>query len=131
MSTYATLGSVVAEGAEDVTGLNEGNWTVTLGAAELGTKVPFFEVYKMVIAGAQGSTAVIRIDNRNWDFVQRADVNSWEPGAPLPLRPGQTLYFFWSDPVTDEIRPEVTLWLRYDLDLPANQDAAPGARAVG
>lgn len=130
MSTYVTLGSKVAKGAEDTTGLNEGNWTVTFGPAALGATVPFFEACKIVIAGAAGSTAVIQIDNRNWDYVQRADANSWEAGDPMPLTPGQTVYFFWSDPVSDDIPPEVTMWLRYDLEIPANQAAAPGTQAV-
>jgi len=116
-----TLGSVVGQGAPDVTGLNTGNWTITFDSQALGAKVPYFEVYKMVVAGATGTTAVIRIDNRDWDVIQRADVNSWEAGSPMPLVPGQTVYFFWSDPITDLEAPEVTMWLRYDLEIPANQ----------
>lgn len=130
MSTYLTLGPKTAKGAEDTTGLNEGNWTVTFGPQELGQRVPFFEVYKIVIAGAAGSSAIVRIDGNNWDYVQRADANSWEAGSPMPLTPGQTVYWFWSDPVTDDTPPQVTMWLRYDLAIPANTAAAPGTKAV-
>jgi hypothetical protein len=127
-----TLGSVVGQGAEDTTGLNDGNWTVVFApGTPLVVAVPYFECYKWVVAGAAGSTAVIRIDNRDWGLVTDGGSQEWEAGSPMPLQPGQTVYWFWSDPVTDEIAPEVTMWLRYDLELAGNAAAAPGTVAAG
>jgi hypothetical protein len=132
MPPWMPLGSVTARGAADTTGLNTGNWTVTFApGSPLVTYVPYFECYKWVAAGAAGSTAVIRIDNRDWGLVTDGGAQEWEAGAAMPLTPGQSVYWFWSDPVTDDTAPDVTMWLRYDLGLAANASAAPGTAATG
>jgi hypothetical protein len=88
--------------------------------------VPYFEVCHIVVNGAGGSSFSVYIDTYQWDTNQNGYANSWDPAVPLPLRPGQYLYFFYSDPVTDNTPPTVTVWLRYDQDIPANQAATLG-----
>lgn len=123
MSTYVPLGSRNLTGSADLTGNNTGNWTVAFDPNTLNVNVPYFEVCHIVIEGAAGSSFSVFIDINQWDTNQNGFLNSWDPSVPLPLRPGQTLYFYWSDQTTDNTPPEVTIWLRYDQDIRANQIA--------
>jgi len=140
VSTYVTLGpraaSVTIAGASgplvapDNTGRNTGNWTVTYDTDDLNCQLPYFEVCHIVINGASGSSFTMWIDNYQWDSNQNGFSNSWDPSVPMPLRPGQSLYFFWSDPANDGTPPTVTIWLRYDQDIRANQSALLGYSAT-
>ena len=120
MSTYVPLGSRVLTGKADQTGNNKGNWTVVFDPPSLNVNVPYFEVCHIVIMGAAGSSFSVAIDLNQWDTNQNGFLNSWDPAVPMPLRPGQYLYFYWSDPSTDGTPPTVTIWLRYDQDIKAN-----------
>ncbi len=131
MSTYVPLGPRVAsqlqgQVAADTTGFNPGNWTVTFDPATINAQVPLFEVCHIVINGAPGSTFAIFLDTFQWDTNQNGYQNSWDPAVPLPIKPGQYLYFYWSDPATDGLPPIVTIWLRYDQDIRANIQAMLG-----
>ena len=117
-------------GVADQTGNNKGNWTVVFDPATLNCNVPYNEVCHIVISGAAGSSFTIFIDLAQWDFVQNGFINSWDPAVPLPLKPGQFLYFYWSDPITDNNPPQVELWLRYDQDIIANQRSMFGQQQV-
>lgn len=117
MTTYRTLGFRTATGVKDNTGRNTGNWTVTFDPQTINVQLTQFECYKIVIHGAPGSTFTVYIDQAQWDTSQRGDINSWDPTQPMPLNHGQYLYFFWSDAITDNNPPTVTIWLRYDRDL--------------
>lgn len=121
MATYVGLGSRQATGTVDTTGLNPGNWTVAFDAAVLAINIPYFEIYKMIVTGAPGSTFTVWVDNRRWDIAQRGDLNSWDPQQPLQLQPGLAVYFMYSDPTSDNTPPTVTIWLRYDQDIEANR----------
>lgn len=113
---YQELGIRKGVGEADTTGNNKGNWTVTFDASDLNTSLAYFEVYHVVISGAPNSTMTWFVDNKQWEVTAAGDINSWDPNQPLLLIPGQTMYFYWSDPVTDGIPPTVTLWLRFDPD---------------
>jgi hypothetical protein len=126
MSTYVSLGTRSANGQPDQTGFNPGNWTVTFDQAALNVNVPFFEVYHIVVIGAAGSTFTVFVDQQHWDASNNGQINSWDPSQPLLLKPGNTLYFYYSDPVTDGTPPNVDVWLRYDQDITANQRYAAG-----
>lgn len=120
MTTYIPLGARYATGAVTSMGTNSGNWTVTFPPDVINCNTPYFEIYHIVIQGAPSSTFTVYIDNYQWDTSQQGYLNSWDPSQPMPLQPGQTLYFYWSDPDTDNTPPSVTIWLRYDIDIPAN-----------
>ena len=132
MTTYVPLGARLASVTTgmvkaDDTGRNAGNWTVTIHPDDMNVPgVPFFEVCHIVINGAAGSSFTVYIENQQWDTNQQGQANSWDPAVPLPLRPGQWLYFFWSNVATDDQPPSVTIWLRYDVDIPANRNALIG-----
>lgn len=129
MATFVSLGargSVV--GSEDETGFNPGNWTVVFGPDVMNCNMPYFEVCHIVVNGAAGATFDVFIDLAQWDTNQNGFKNSWDPAVPMPLRPGQYLYFYYSDPVSDLTPPEITIWLRYDQDILANEKALLGMR---
>jgi hypothetical protein len=134
MATFVSLGPRVGSQSQgqvqaDQTGNNPGNWTVTFGPDDLNCNLPYFEVAHIVLQGAAGSSFTVWIDNFQWDANQNGFSNSWDPSVPLPLRPGQTLYFYWSDLATDGTPPMVTIWLRYDQDIIANQRSLLGTQA--
>ena|SRR5690242_11571026 len=114
---YEELGTRKGVGEKDTTGNNKGNWTVTFDPSDLTTNVAYFEIYHIVISGAANSTMTWFVDNKQWEVTVAGDVNSWDPNQPLLMVPGQSLYFYWSDPVTDNTPPTVTLWLRYDPNV--------------
>lgn len=131
MSTYVPLGPRVAsvnqgQVAADLTGRNIGNWTVQYTPQDINCTIPYFEVCHIVVNGAPGSSFSIFIDTFQWDTNQNGFSNSWDPSVPMPLRPGQYLYFFWSDVATDGTPPTVTIWLRYDQDIVVNKAAVLG-----
>jgi hypothetical protein len=104
-------------GVTDMTGRNPGNWTIALDPAILSvsTEIRYFEVYKMIVHGAPGSTFDVYVENHLWDTAVFGFQNSWDPIQPLKMQNGQTLYFQYSDPTSDGLAPNVTVWLRYDL----------------
>lgn len=135
MSTYIPLGSRTGSktygqvAADPNNPLGAGNWTVTFHPDDMAVNVPYFEVCHIVINGAAGSSFQVFIDNVQWDTNQNGFSNSWDPAVPLPLRPGQWLYFYWSDQASDGTPPTVVIWLRYDVEIPANRNALLGYQA--
>jgi|ERR1700678_548668 hypothetical protein len=113
--TNVTLGSRgPVTGAADTSTHNPGNWTIAFTPDIINVNVSQFEVYKMVVSGANDTTFNVYVDNYLWDVGVYGTLNSWDPTQPLILRPGQTLYFCYSDPTTDDTPPVCTIWLRYD-----------------
>jgi hypothetical protein len=136
MTTYVPMGprvGTVSQGqvaADPNNPLGAGNWTVTFAPDDMNAAgVPYFEVCHIVINGAPGSSFDVFIDVFQWDTNQNGQANSWDPAVPLSLRPGQYLYFYWSDNAADNLPPSVTIWLRYDVDIPANRNALLGGQS--
>jgi hypothetical protein len=117
--TYTSLGPRTLVGTPDLTGNNAGNWTVQFSPdiIALSTQIPVFEVYHIAVKGAPGSSFTVSVDINLWDAVPQGFLNSWDPAEPLLLTQGNTLYFYYSDPITDGTPPTVTIWLRYNKDL--------------
>lgn len=131
MATYVSLGPRGSvQGAADNTGFNTGNWTVVFDPAAMNCNVPYFEVCHIVLQGAAGSTFSVFVDVQQWDTNQNGYKNSWDPAVPIPIKPGQYLYFYWSDAIADNTPPSVTVWLRYDQDIRANLAAVFGQTSV-
>lgn len=115
---YVTLGSRAAKGAADTTGQNKGNWTVQFAPKDLAVTQTEFEVYKIVVTGAAPSaTFNVYVDAQQWDTAVYATNNSWDPTQPMPVRYGQTVFFYYSSASTDGHQPLITIWLRYDPAL--------------
>lgn len=112
---YITLGSRTAKGAADTTGFNKGNWTVVFDSNLINVNQPFFECYKIVVTGASSSaTFNVYVNTAQWDTAIYATNNSWDPVQPLLMRPGDTLYFYYSSASSDGAQPVVVAWFRYD-----------------
>jgi hypothetical protein len=116
--TLITLGSRgPVTGTRDTSGMNPGNWTIAFTPNIINVNVPQFQVYKMVVKGAANTTFNVYVDAKQWDVGIYGTLNSWDPTQPLVMRPGETLYFAYSDPVTDNTPPVATIWVRYDSDI--------------
>lgn len=115
---YRTLGSRSASGAADTTGQNQGNWTVQFTPKDLNVNVPEFECWKIVVKGsAATATFDVFVNSQQFDIAVYGQRNSWDPVQPMILRPGDSLFFYYSTAATDGNQPQVTVWLRYDVSL--------------
>jgi hypothetical protein len=115
--SFITLGSRgPLKGAADNTGMNSGNWTVAFTPDLINVNVSQFEIYKMTVLCAKPTlvTFDVFVDTFKWDTGVYGNRNSWDPSQPLIMRPGQTLAFLYSNPVSDNFPPVVTIWMRYD-----------------
>jgi len=86
-----------------------GGWVVEFNPAVLG--VPgICECYHIAIRGPSGSYFEIWLDDTFYSIAARGDKNDWDPNQPMTIRPGQTIYFYWS--VAAGAAPRVTIFLR-------------------
>lgn len=114
-------------GKKDQSGMNPNKWTIAFTPDILSCNVPQFEVYKMIVSGANNTTFDVYRENKQWDTAIYGTRNSWDPVQPLVMIPGMTLYFLYSDLVTDNTPPVATIWLRYDAALwPMSTPLCPG-----
>ena len=112
---YIGLGARKALGKADTTGNNPGNWTVLFDPQTINVNEPHFECYKLVVTGAASSaTFNVYVNTNQWDTAIYATNNSWDPSQPLPLTPGDTLYFYYSSASSDGNQPTIYAWFRYD-----------------
>lgn len=116
--TYKYLGSRgPVQGAADTTGMNPGNWTIAITPAILNFTVPEAFIYKLNVSGALGSSFDISIEGKQHDVNIFGNQNSWFDGGDdsLVLRPTETVYLLYSNPVGDNMPPTAWVFLRYDL----------------
>lgn len=109
--------------AADTTGQNAGNLT-NLFAVAIMPLVNVFEVWHMTIKGAPvAASANITIHNALFSVVTTGinGTNEWDPTQPALLRSGDDLAFLWALAVSVTSKPIVTIWPRFDADLPANR----------
>lgn len=113
----------------DTTGNNPGNLTNAFTQNVLGTMPPIFEWYRAVVAPpAPGQTLAsapcsIYVQRYQVSFTFPAGGSEWDPSQPIPMRNGYELYFYWQLAASVTPVPLVTIFLRYDADLPANATA--------
>lgn len=89
------LGVRQAKGAADQTNpLLAGGWTVTFTPKDLSIAGDF-EVYHIVIRGPGGQFEVW-LDNTFYSAAIRGDRNEYDPNQAMPVRAGQTIYFYWN-----------------------------------
>jgi len=114
MTNYTQLGSRTVTGSADTTGNNTGNWTVAFTPDILASSLTDFEIYKIVVHAAVGSSFQIMIETRLWDVCNYGQLNVWEPNGDngMPVRAAETVFFYFLDPTTDNVPPVVTIWMR-------------------
>lgn len=130
MATYLPLGPRAVTAAADTTGLNAGNLTNAFSPQVLALNVPYAEVYHVAVTGVPaGAVATIVVNTAKWGFTAPGLAGSVAAGAGteveysagLLFEPGDEIDFLWSAASTATPKPLVTLWLRYDIDIPANR----------
>jgi len=92
----------------------------------INVNLPYFEISHIVVNGAPNSGFSIFVDIIKWESCPNGQSNAWDPSVPIPLNPGNTVYFYYSNPDTDGDPPVVTIWLRYDQDIIPNKNAVYG-----
>lgn len=103
-------------GLADTTGNNAGNWTIAFTPAILTFTVPEAMIYKIQVAGALGSAFNVYIENVQHDVNVFGNQNSFfDDSDCLLIRPSETFYLYYNDPVSDGTPPVATIFLRYDL----------------
>lgn len=103
------LGQRVGYGVADPNNLfGAGNWTVTFTQSDLAQV--HAQVHHIAIAGPPASSMQMYLDTTFYDYVLRGDINSFDPSQPMPVIPGQTLYFYWNTSNTPI--PKVTIFLQ-------------------
>lgn len=113
----------------DTTGNNPGNLTNAFTQNILGTMPPIYEWYRAVISTVNPALTLtpapcsIYVQRNLVSFTFPAGGTEWDPSQPIPMRDGYELYFYWQLAASVTPVPFVTIFLRYDADLPANQQA--------
>jgi len=113
----------------DKTGVNFGNLTNAFTVNVLGTMPPIWEWYRGLVTAQTPALNIpsapcfININlSKPASFTFPAGSGSeFDPSQPIQLRQGDELFFFWQLASSTTPVPVVTLFLRYDADLPANQ----------
>lgn len=121
--------------AADTTGVNTGNLTNAFTINVLGTMPPIWEWYGGIVTGANPAAVPVlgpcsvylnKLKPVSFTF-PAASGSEYDPGQPKQFRSGDELFFFWQVASNQTPVPVVTLFLRYDADLPANQSFLAGA----
>lgn len=119
----------------DKTGRNTGNLTNAFTGNVLGTMPPIWEWFHATInaqdptqtfAGGACSIYQDLIKPITFTFPGPGGTE-YDPAQPIQFRQGNELFFFWQLVSSTTPVPFVTLFLRYDADLPANQSYLAGA----
>ena len=122
MSSYTLLAPVAVTAAADATGLNTGNLTSAFTSSYLPV-INTYEVYHMTVTSAPVlASASILLRNKVYSTVV-ADIsgkNEYDPNQPPILNAGDELYFLWNIAASSATIPVVTIWPRYDTELPQN-----------
>lgn len=134
MATYVPLGSRQNTAAKDGSGLNPGNLTNAFTPAVLALNVSVAQAYHISITGVPaGAVATIKTNNEVWGFTAPGLAGSASAGAGsevdypsggILITPGDEIDFLWSVASSTTPLPVVTLWLRYDIDIPANRSVS-------
>lgn len=106
---YSDLGPRTSSGVIDPT-RNGGNWVVDFLPQNIASNLPLIECYHMMVTGPNGSSFRVLRNTDQWGASANGYINEWDPVQPLPIRPGDTISFFWSTNV--QPAPQVTIWLR-------------------
>ena len=91
-----------------------GAYVVTMGPQQMGVSngVGAFECYHIAIKGPVGSNFQVYVGNKFYDYVDRGDINSWDPANTMKLISGNTVYFYWSAKPPAAPVPVVTMYFQ-------------------
>lgn len=124
--TYKSLGSRTVTASADTTGRNTGNWTVAFEPQDQNINVALFEVQKITIrGGTPGIKFDVYIDINHYTraALDAFGENEWAAttDGEFVIRPGQYVYYFFGDDISNTNPPTVVMWFKFDEDLRENQ----------
>ncbi len=122
MATYLPLPPLKAT-AVNAPDINQGNWTNVFRASDMRIQIPYFLLTHAVITSAPaGGTCSISINNQftyGFSAPGFGGGSEYDPQNPLILLPGQDLFFPWTVAASGTA-PVVTVFFKFDYDIPAN-----------
>lgn len=127
MADYAPVGYRPKTAAADTTGQNKGNYTATFAQADWVANWPAFECARIVITSIPVLTRfTINLNGKTWDTANGGfnSLTTWDAINPMLLTPGDQVDFLFSLATSTTPAPQVIMWLRADISLPANSRIA-------
>lgn len=130
MTTYSPISGspFTVASAPDITGRNPGNLTTAFTQNLLGTMPAKWEWFRGAVGtatpGVGFTPAICSVYRNTLQLVSTFypnGVSTFDPSQPIPFSQGDEIYFYWALASSVTPVPVVTIFLRYDLDLPANQ----------
>ncbi len=124
MPDYVGLPAIAKTAAADMTGKNPGNYSCVFSASDFTSGVPYIEVPRIVITGGLVLAEIQVLVGAQLFTVSSVGFNGitvWSARNPMVLLPGNEVTILFGIPVSGNTAPQVTLWPRYDADIPANK----------
>ena len=124
MADYAPIGYRPRTAAADTTGQNPGNYTATFTQADWVSNWPAFECPRIVVTNCPVLTQfTINLNGKTWDTANGGfnSLTTWDAFNPMLLTPGDQVDFLFVLATSVTPAPQVTMWLRVDVALPANK----------
>jgi hypothetical protein len=73
--------------------------------------IPLAEIYHVWVNSSPGAAFQVWRNQLQWDNVLVGN-NAWDPSNPMPLRSGDSVFFYFNRPVTVMPLPRIVVWLR-------------------
>lgn len=105
----ADLGKVTQYGTKTADNpVLPGGWSIAWRPEDLPRVAAV--AYHAAVQGPSGSTFQIWIDTTFYGNVRNGDINDWDPAQPMPVKPGDTVFWHFSTAAGNA--PKGTLFLR-------------------
>lgn len=77
-----------------------GGWAVQFTPDDLRIKT-MFEIFHIAVQGPDliSCNLQLYLDTTFYSTTPRGDINDYDPNRPIPVRPGQTVNFYWDTTV--------------------------------
>ncbi len=77
-----------------------GGWAVQFTPNDLRIQNPF-EIFHIAVQGPNLASCNLQVylDTTFYSATVRGDINDYDPNQPIPVRPGQTVSFYWNTTV--------------------------------
>lgn len=86
-----------------------GGWAVSFAPADIRIQNQF-EIFHIAVQGPNLASCNLQLwlDTIFYSTTVRGDINDYDPNQPIPVRPGQTVNFYWDTVVLPA--PTVTIF---------------------
>jgi hypothetical protein len=77
-----------------------GGWAVQFTPQDLRIQT-MFEIFHIAVKGPNQPSCNLEVwlDTTFYSTTPRGDINDYDPNHPIPVRPGQTVNFYWNTTV--------------------------------